>query len=222
MVSHDTGINIGTIITMYCNVSRTNLGITAYRWIRNDTNTLLGSTNTLTLILSRMQDFGAYRCEVTNAAYLTGSGNVTIEPGYKQLTISHVLITLVLMWLVFPPCSSIIILLSLLVVFVTIYESPMDITVLSPEAAVLYCPASGEPLPEIAWIKEFANGSVTIIGDFASITEIINPLNKTSILTIEPTSAQDTANYSCRVQNQQYSLTSRKAQVIVLNKSELT
>ena len=97
----------------------------------------------------------------------------------------------------------------------------MDITVLSPEAAILYCLASGEPLPEIVWIKEFANGSVTIVGDFASITEITNPPNKTSILTIDPTSAQDTADYSCRVQNQQYSLTSGKAQVIVLSKSDL-
>ena len=104
MVSHtgSIGINIGTIITMYCNVSRTNPGITVYHWIQEDTNTVLGSTNVLTLMLSRMQDFGAYRCEVTNAANLTGSGSVTIdlEPGYKQLIICHVLMTLVLIWLV--------------------------------------------------------------------------------------------------------------------------
>ena len=94
----------------------------------------------------------------------------------------------------------------------------MDLTVLSPEAAVLHCLASGEPLPEIAWIKMFANGSIIIIGDLANITEITDPPNKTSILTIEPTDAQETAKYSCRVHNEQYSLTSKKAQVIVLSK----
>lgn len=82
-VSHSTGINIGTTITMYCNVSRTNPDITTFRWIHNDTNTLLGNTDMLTLMFSRMQDFGTYRCEATNAANLTGSGNVTIEPGCK-------------------------------------------------------------------------------------------------------------------------------------------
>lgn len=94
----------------------------------------------------------------------------------------------------------------------------MDITVLSPEAAILSCLASGEPLPEIVWIKEFANGSVTNVDNFANITEITNVPNKTSILTIEPTSAKDTANYSCQVQNQLYSLTSGEAKLTILSK----
>ena len=91
VLSHtgSTGITIGTIIMMHCNVSRTNPNITAYRWIKEDMNTSLGSTNILTLILSRVQDFGRYRCEATNAANLTGSGNVTIEQGCKLISIYH-------------------------------------------------------------------------------------------------------------------------------------
>ena len=97
----------------------------------------------------------------------------------------------------------------------------MDITVLSPEAAILSCQASGDPLPEIVWIMELVNGSVTevMISDFVIITNVTNHLNKTSILTIDPTSAQDAANYSCRVQNTLHTLTSRKAQVRILSKS---
>ena len=94
----------------------------------------------------------------------------------------------------------------------------MDITILSPERAILHCLASGEPLPEIVWIKEFANGSVINIDDLTNITEITNAPNKTSILTIEPTNAQDTAKYSCRVQNRLHSLTSGKAKVTILSK----
>ena len=89
---------------------------------------------------------------------------------------------------------------------------------LSPERAILHCLASGEPLPEIVLIKEFANGSVINVNDFTNITEITNPPNKTSILTIEPTSAQDTAKYSCQVQNRLHLLTSGKAKVTILSK----
>ena len=84
VVPHGTKASTGTTITLYCNVSRTNPGITAYRWIHGDTNILLGNANMLTLTLTVIEDFGIYQCEVTNAANLTGIGNVTIERGCES------------------------------------------------------------------------------------------------------------------------------------------
>ena len=94
IVPHGTRVSTGTTITMHCNVSRTNPGITAYRWIHGDTNILLGNTNMLTLTLTVTEDFGIYQCEVTNAANLTGIGNVTIEQGCKYESLKLMLTTI--------------------------------------------------------------------------------------------------------------------------------
>ena len=84
VLSHGrTRINIGAIIVINCNVGRTNPQVTTYSWIHEHKGALLGNASTLTLTLSTIQDFGTYRCEVSNAANLTGSGNVTIEQGCK-------------------------------------------------------------------------------------------------------------------------------------------
>ena len=47
----------------------------------------LENSDTLTLDLLSTNDFGTYRCTVTNAAQATGSGNVTIEQGCKLMIV---------------------------------------------------------------------------------------------------------------------------------------
>ena len=44
---------------------------------------------------------------------------------------------------------------------VTIYEQPMDVSMLAPSAVVLRCQADGQPVPEIVWIRKVANGQRT-------------------------------------------------------------
>ena len=89
---------------------------------------------------------------------------------------------------------------------VTIYESPMNSTVLSPAMVELSCMADGVPVPTITWIVTFNNG---IDIELSSSMERINivsmsmtsGLNRTSTLTINPTSALDTASYRCRAES---------------------
>ena len=62
------------------------------------------------------------------------------------------------------------------------------------------------------------NGSVfkySISSGNLNITEELDGLNQTSTLTIEPTSALDTANYSCRVMNGFGQRESEQTEVIV-------
>ena len=109
---------------------------------------------------------------------------------------------------------------------VTIYEQPIDVSVLAPGAAVLRCHADGQPVPEIVWIREIANGSRTEFNISTgniniaeiNIAETPSGLNKTSILTIQPTTPQDIAMYSCRAQNLVGTATSTDAQVNVFGK----
>ena len=110
-------------------------------------------------------------------------------------------------------------------VFVTIYVHPASDSVVAPDMVVLTCQADGEPLPDIVWIKESADGYVTefnasTLTSMGNITieETIDGLNKTSTLRVLPTSALDTANYSCRAQNNVGILLSRTAEVTVYGK----
>ena len=103
----------------------------------------------------------------------------------------------------------------------TIYEHPMDVSVLAPGAAVFRCQTDGQPVPEIAWIREVADGPRTefsVSTGNISIAETISGLNKTSILTIQPTTPQDIATYSCKAQNLVGTATSTEAQVNVFGK----
>ena len=103
----------------------------------------------------------------------------------------------------------------------TIYEHPMDVSVLAPGVAVLRCQADGQPVPEIVWIREIANGPRTefnVSTGNINIAETISGLNKTSILTVQPTTPQDIAMYSCRAQNLVGTATSTDAQVNVFGK----
>jgi hypothetical protein len=98
----------------------------------------------------------------------------------------------------------------------------MYIAVLAPDAAVLYCQADGEPVPDITWIRELNNGSgVELISEGninVMITEQVSGLNKTSVLTIQSTSIQDSGDYKCRAENELSSVLSETYHVIVYSK----
>lgn len=102
-----------------------------------------------------------------------------------------------------------------LLVSITIFE---NVTVFAPSGVAVHCKAFGEPLPGIIWMREIFNGSSTVLNDSTdniNITEIVDGLKKTTVLTIHPNNVTDTATYSCRVQNQLHSLTSKRAQINV-------
>ena len=75
---------------------------------------------------------------------------------------------------------------------------------IAPTKVDLRCRADGVPTPTISWIKSLQNGSVleySMSSGNLNITEELDGLNQTSTLTIEPTNALDSANYSCRSMN---------------------
>ncbi|MCG8622137.1 MAG: immunoglobulin domain-containing protein [Proteobacteria bacterium] len=88
---------------------------------------------------------------------------------------------------------------------------------LAPGDAELRCQADGRPVPEIVWIRNL-DDQFTQTADNVDITEAIDGLNKTSILTIQRTTPEDTATYSCRAQNLVSSETSTGVQVDIFGK----
>ena len=97
----------------------------------------------------------------------------------------------------------------------------MDVDVLSPAPAVLTCTATGEPTPQFTWTKVFLNGTTVEVSDSMANTAISTTLsgeNVTSTLTIGPTDALDTANYSCTAENTFGPVTSSEAEVTVFGK----
>ena len=89
-------------------------------------------------------------------------------------------------------------------VSVTIHEEPVGDTVIAPNKIELRCRADSVPTPSISWIKTIQNGSVfeySMSSGNLNINEELDGLNQTGTLTIEPTSALDSANYSCRAMN---------------------
>ena len=95
----------------------------------------------------------------------------------------------------------------------------MDVDVLSPDPAILSCTATGEPTPQFTWTKVFPNGTTVEILSESMTNIAINTdfsgENVTSILTIGPTDAFDTANYSCTAENTFGPITSSNAEVTV-------
>ena len=103
-------------------------------------------------------------------------------------------------------------------VSLTIHEEPVGDTVIAPTKVDLRCRADGVPTPTISWIKTLQNGSVFVYSMSScnlNITEELDDLNQTSTLTIEPTSALDSANYSCRAMNGFGERESEQTEVIV-------
>ena len=114
--------------------------------------------------------------------------------------------------------------ISLPAVSVTLLEDPMDVDVLSPDPAILSCTATREPTPHFTWTKVFPNGTtvqtLSESMDSISISTTFSSENVTSILTIEPTDAFDTANYSCTAENMFGPVTSSDAEVTVFGMIE--
>ena len=97
----------------------------------------------------------------------------------------------------------------------------MNVDVLSPAPAVLNCTATGEPTPQFTWTKVFPNGTTVEVSESISniaINTTLSGENITSTLTIEPTDAFDTANYSCTAENTFGPVTSSEAEVTVFGK----
>ena len=109
--------------------------------------------------------------------------------------------------------------ISLSAVSVTLLGDPMDVDVLSPNPAILSCTATGEPTPQFTWTKVFPNGTtvetLSESMDNIAILTTFSGENVTSILTIGPTDAFDTANYSCTAENTFGPVTSSNAEVTV-------
>ena len=64
--------------------------------------------------------------------------------------------------------------------------------------------ADGVPVPTITWIRTLDNGADIELSssmDNINIEPMTSGLNRTSTLTINPTSALDTASYRCRAES---------------------
>ena len=118
---------------------------------------------------------------------------------------------LILTWLPFWLC----------LVNIIIYEDPKDVSVVAPNRVTLRCQADGQPTPEIVWIKN-GDDQFTLTANNVIIDETTDGMNKTSTLTIEPSSPQDTGTYRCRAQNMLSIMTSSEAQVNVFSEYSLS
>ena len=77
-------VGLGGSTTLWCNVTRTNPGITTYTWRNENTGTILSEqSDNILVTFSVTNDFGTYSCTVTNGAGEVGTGNVTITQGCK-------------------------------------------------------------------------------------------------------------------------------------------
>ena len=98
-----------------------------------------------------------------------------------------------------------------------IEQDPTSLSVLAPKSVTLTCTAKGKPSPEIVWIKE-VNGDRTKYfqsQDRLDIATVQSSNMSSSTLTISPTDALDTANYSCMAENVIANIYSHPAEVTV-------
>ena len=82
------------------------------------------------------------------------------------------------------------------------------------------CIARGEPSPDISWVKD-VDGNRTVYTesqDNINITTVQSTATSVGTLTISPTEALDTANYSCIAENTFGSDESQQAQVTIFGK----
>ena len=82
----------------------------------------------------------------------------------------------------------------------------MNSTILLPAMVELSCMADGVPAPTITWIMSLDNGTDIELSSSVENINIVSMsmtsgLNGTSTLTIDPTSALDTASYRCRAES---------------------
>ena len=166
--------------------------VTSLTPVYMDSSGLFTVESTLIISQSTRHSSGRYSCRATN----TITGSVRMDLKVYEITVKCKHINdLCNFNLGHHNCST---------VAATLYETPMNVTVLVPDAAVLRCQADGEPVPDITWIRELNNGSsveLTPKGN-VMITKQVDRLNRTSLLTIQPTSIQDSGNYRCRAQNE--------------------
>ena len=90
-------------------------------------------------------------------------------------------------------------------------------TLLAPNPVTLTCSAKGEPSPDIVWIKE-VNGEQIEYSESQDGLDIVTVQStniSSSTLTISPTDALDTANYSCMAGNVIGNIRSQPAEVTV-------
>ena len=73
-----TRVLVGDNVTLTCSVTTGNSSYVTYLWTFMNTN--ITTSNTLTLTIENVNNFGNYICEATNLAG-SGSGTVSIEQG---------------------------------------------------------------------------------------------------------------------------------------------
>ena len=98
-----------------------------------------------------------------------------------------------------------------------IEQDPTSLNVLAPNPVNLTCTAKGKPSPDIVWIKE-VNGDQMEYSqsqDRLDIATVQRTDMSTSTLTISPTDALDTANYSCMAENVIGNISSQSAKITV-------
>lgn len=82
-------VNVGEVITLTCIITRSiPSNISEYQWRLvgpNGTRDLMEANSQLEVNVTSNADYGTYICSATNAANLTGEGNLTIQqPGTKK------------------------------------------------------------------------------------------------------------------------------------------
>ena len=98
-----------------------------------------------------------------------------------------------------------------------IERDPTNLNVLAPNPITLTCTAKGKPSPDIVWIKEVNGDQMKYFQyqDRLNIATVQRTGMSTSTLTISPTGALDTANYSCMAENVNGNIYSLPAEVTV-------
>ena len=88
MVATPTKVVVGHSSLLSCNVIRSNPAVLSYKWIHEETGTLLSTNRTFVLIFSSAQDFGTFQCIATNIIGAS-NGTVLVEGGREFLTIKY-------------------------------------------------------------------------------------------------------------------------------------
>lgn len=88
LIPSSTKASIGNTISLFCNVTRTNPETISYTWTHQDSGRVLAlqsNLDSLVLTFALEEEFGTYSCIVRNAVNFSGSANVTLEEGCKNI-----------------------------------------------------------------------------------------------------------------------------------------